>query len=172
MNFNRLSFLLLLIVAAHLTSFAQKLDAGAKSKQSIKLTGRVVASLNSLTFGIWHPKFQTFLFLPEENKLLKIESKPIQIVYEFFEKDGYLKQDFFDHSNRYELKITRQTNCDQKLKDFSYETLIEETDGKRSETKISILKILDGADRSLFDEEAVFPCYTLKEKDYALKKVI
>lgn len=170
MKINRLSFLLLLIAAAYFPSFAQKLNKNTKSTDSIKLTGRVVASINSITFGSWYPKFQSFLFIPEENNDLKIEPKPIRIVYEFFKQDGYLKKDFFDYSNRYELKIVRQTNCDEKLKDFGYETIVEDTDGKRTETKVSILKVLNGFSKDIFDENAVLPCYTLQENDYTLKK--
>ncbi len=165
-----LQFLVFAALAFPTSISRAQTQTDSKSKKAVKLTGRVVASINSLTFGAWSPKYQSFLFLPEGKSEQSINRRPIRIVYEFFKQDNYLKREFFDHSKRYELKVLRKPGCDDKLTEFGYETMSTEIDGKLTETKkISILKVLKGVEVNLFDENEILSCYTLQENNYILK---
>lgn len=168
-----LRFLLLATLVFPASISNAQIITGKISKRPVKLTGRVVASLNSITFGAWSPKYQSFLFLPEAKNNPSINRRPTRILYKFFKPDNYLKREFFDYSKLYELKVLRKPDCDERLNEFGYETMSTEVDGKTTETeKIKIFKLLSGVQEILFDENEVLSCYALQENNYILKKTV
>jgi hypothetical protein len=132
------------------------------SREKIKLKGRVVADVAELA-QVWHPRFDSFIFVAaQKNGGKNTDSVAVRIIYEHFSEADSLPNEFFDYSKLYKLKVFRKKACDAKLRDFAYAKTNLEAD-------MSLLRLLEGANADLLDENKILPCYVLKAKGYVVK---
>jgi hypothetical protein len=122
------------------------------------LRGRVLADIASLTFGAGvGPQYQTFVFGIEPEHSDKVV--PVKVVYAFFKNQGPLRDDFFDHSRVYELNVSRDSSCDERLDKLSYQP----SEGPNGEqlAPMKVLQLVYGAPTDLLSGDRVLPCYIL-----------
>jgi hypothetical protein len=130
-------------------------------QQNIRLKGRVLAEIASLTMGAGvGPQYQTFIFGVETTTAEgKASVQPVEILYAFFKDQGPLRESFYDHSKLYELEVERDRKCDLPLRKLAYETNSDQTGKELPPT--NILYVLYGAPRDLFNPDVILPCYVL-----------
>lgn len=155
---------LTLVVSGQLPANAQEIKRTKLTTE--KLEGRIVAGVSSLILGTGvGPKYETFIFeLSGRNNSHDGSGKLVRIVHEYFDRKNELKPSFYNYESLYELRVVRKPSCDAKISEFAYEQ------NGDSEAPTSILKVLEGADRSLIDESRMLTCYVLKETNYRLLK--
>jgi hypothetical protein len=146
---------------------AQANQSRERSDEKIVFKGRVLAYVDSMTVGAGiGPLYETFIF--------GIESKgergaqvitPIEVLYAFPNWNERLPHNFLDHGRLYELHMTRETMCDEKLSVLSYEKNKDENGKKLPPT--NILRLMDGAPKDLLKAaDSMLPCYRLTPGNY------
>ena len=132
--------------------------------------GHVLASVDSLISGAGlGPKYETFIFgVESKGKKGKQIVTPVEIVYAYHKSTGPLPAVFFDYSKRYELRVERDSRCDEKLGVLSYEKN-EDENGKELPATY-ILRMMDGAPKDLLKSDSLLPCYILRSGDYRVQK--
>jgi hypothetical protein len=147
----------------------QRQPEGAKKEDSIKV-GRVLAYVNSISHGAGvGPKYETFLFgVESRDKAGRQIITPIEVVYAYHKNDGLIPETFFDHTKLYELRVSRNPECDASVNALSYEENSDET-GKQLPPS-NVLRILDGVPKDLLKSDLALPCYILYPGNYHVKK--
>lgn len=162
---NRAQLFHILVLAAS-ALLSGSVTAQSDSEQNIRLRGRVLAEVASLTMGAGvGPQYQTFIFGVETTTPDgKATVLPVEILYAFFKDQGPLKESFYDHSKLYELEVERDRNCDSPLKKLAYERNSDQT-GKELPPR-NILYVLYGTPRELLKPDVVLRCYVLHGHKY------
>lgn len=127
-------------------------------EKQVSLRGRVLAYVASLTFGAGvGPQYQTFVFGIEAQHSGSVV--PVKIVYAFFQNQGPLRDDFFDHSKIYELNVSRDSTCDDRVDKLSYVPSV----GPKGEElpPMKVLQVLYGTPPDTLRSDTALPCYIL-----------
>lgn len=146
----------------------QKLSKANKEKTTI-LVGRVLAHVDSLVVGAGvGPQYETFVFgVESKNARGQQVVLPVKIAYAFFKSGGPLPDRFFDHSQLFELRVIRDSNCDDSVSNLSYVKNEDET-GKQL-PPIYILRFLNGASKDGLKPDLVLSCYILRSGNYRVR---
>jgi hypothetical protein len=133
-----------------------------KHEKPEKVKGRVFARINLFTYGSGvGPRYQSFIYQIESNQENRgTQTQLVRVIYQFFDMKDRLDKSFFDFSKEYELLLNRDTSCDEIPNDFGYQRTGE------ADNRVSILKILAGADKALLQENQIMPCYILKASNF------
>lgn len=136
------------------------------TEKTSPLIGRVLAYIDSLVLGAGlGPQYETFIFgVESKNERGEQIIVPVEIVHAFFKSDGRLPRTFFDHSKLYELRVERDSQCDESVSDLSYAKNEDETGKQLPPTYI--MRFLDGAPKDALKPDAVLPCYILRSGNY------
>lgn len=127
-------------------------------EKAISLRGRVLANIASLSFGVGvGPQYQTFVFGIESQQSGNVV--PVKIVYAFFKNQGPLREDFFDHSRVYELNVSRDFACDERVDKLSYVPSVGPNGEKLAPMKV--LQLVYGVPSDVLGADTVLPCYIL-----------
>jgi hypothetical protein len=148
---------------------AQKKLAEASKEKTSTLAGRVLAYVDSLVVGAGvGPQYETFIFGMElKNARGEQVVAPVKVAYAFFKSGGPLPASFFDHSKLYELRVVRDSNCDDRVSNLSYVKNEDETGKQLPPTYI--LRMMDGAPKDALKPDLVLPCYVLRSGNYRLR---
>ena len=146
----------------------QKLYEASKEKTTI-LVGRVLAHVDRLVVGSGvGPQYETFVFgVESKNARGEQVVVPVKVAYAFFKSGGPLPDSFFDHSKLYELRVVRDSNCDDSVSNLSYVKNEDETGKQLPPTYI--LRFLDGAPKDGLKPDLVLSCYALRSGNYRLR---
>jgi hypothetical protein len=133
------------------------------------LKGRVIAYVDHLVLGAGiGPKYETFIFgVESQDDKGTTVLEPVKIDYAFFKSDGQLPRSFFDHKVLYELRVLRDSRCDESVNNLSYEQNVD-INGKPLPPTY-IVRFVTGVDAKVLKSDAVLPCYILRPGDYAAK---
>jgi len=166
----RLAILFLICLFAFGHSQAQEKQPNSKSEKIVILKGRVLASVISFTTGAGiGPSYESFIFVVEMEDKIKRESfSPVKILYKYFTPDGSLKDEFFDYTKFYELKVTRDIERDESVKSISYVKNVDE-DGKELPPRFT-LRFSESSPIDSLGSDLVLPCYILSQDDYHVSK--
>jgi hypothetical protein len=135
-----------------------------RTEKTVTLVGRVLAWKLPLFVGAGiGPLSEVFVFGVEGDGAEGIT--PTKIIYTFFESNGSLQDNFFDHSKRYELQAIRDTQCDESVKGLSYVKSADHESGKPL-PPVYVLRFLDGAPKDALKPDAVLSCYILRPGKY------
>jgi hypothetical protein len=147
---------------------SQKMSApSAPKEEMVSVRGRVLAGVNYLTGylrGGFGDHYQVFVFGLEPGSPSG-PIAPVKIMYKFFFKtESALPDSFFDASKHYELRVVRESSCDETVQNLSYEKNDDEAGKPLPSTYI--LRPLNGAPKDVLKPDAVLPCYLLRPGRY------
>lgn len=141
----------------------------ASKEKTSRLVGRVLAYVDSMVVGAGvGPQYETFIFgVESKDERGELVNTPVEIAYAFHKSDGRLPASFFDHSKLYELRVVRDSNCDDSVSNLSYVKNEDETGKQLPPTYI--LRMMDGAPKDALKPDLVLPCYVLRSGNYRLR---
>jgi hypothetical protein len=129
----------------------------------VALNGHVLVSIEKTWLGAGLGLFHsTFIFGVRSPGTTALS--PVKISYVFAGRSDQLRDDFFDYSRQYELQVSRDPECDEKLDDLlairnKDGTPLPPGDGPRA---------LKGAPEIHMRPNSILPCYSLRPGDYRL----
>lgn len=146
------------------TGLAQKMPVYTQdNEKTVVLAGRVLADVSVFPFGVGvGPHYAALIFGVEEKGAEA--PVPVKIVYAFFKEEGPLPDSFFEYSKRYELRVYRESKCDESVKSLAY--VENETESGRRLPPSYVLQFTRGAPKDVLKPDAVLPCYILRPDGY------
>jgi hypothetical protein len=139
--------------------YSQKANNTSKPEE---VRGNVFASINMFTYGSGvGPRYESFIYqIKSDEEADEKKTQLVRVIYEFFDKKDRLDKSFFDFSKEYKLLLTRDVSCDKALGDFAYQRVSD------SDERITIVKALPGADKTLLRDDLTMPCYVLEAPNF------
>ena len=114
------------------------------------------------------PETIVFLFAPESKTNKNHRETLIKVVYKYFRQEPKLPQEFFDYSLRYRLRVTRDRDCDQTLRDLVYVPYRDGSGARVGESRM--LFPAQGAPALDPNVDLMLQCYALRPGDYQVAK--
>lgn len=152
-----------LIVAALVSLSVAQTTPTKTGEKNVALVGRVLADVSSIAFGAGlGPQHTTFVFAVEHDGQKRVE--PVKVSYAFFKSEGPPPDSFFNYSKRYELRVVRDTKCDESVDSLSHIKNVDQSGKPLPPT--DALRFLEGAPKDALKYDGILACYVLRPGKY------
>jgi len=161
-EFNRRDFTIGLVMLGVISCALLSVSAATSRVKTTSLNGHVLGyRLHPLKHVGDGPDGIYFVFIPDSDKAKVPQVSPVLIAYSFFSDETPLPNSFFDYSKHFQIKVSRNADCDQTAAEVFY-IKIEYTDKhEKGSRRDYFFSLSAGAPKMNFADDLSLPCYDM-----------